>query len=64
MLFYSIDIVLLIGLYLHSIRFGNIWLNSYNDITTVSNVDVIAKVKLCWKKLSVLSTVKAAFSKV
>ena len=65
-LFYSIYFTsnTLIVLYSHSIRFSNIWLHSYNDTTTLLNVDVVAKAKLRWKKLSVLSTVRAAFSKV
>ena len=50
--------------YSHSISFSNIWFHSYNDITTILNVEVVAKVKLLWKKLSVLSTVRAEFSKV
>ena len=54
---FTSHLIFLIVLYSHSIRFSNIWLHSYNDITTLLNVDVVAKVKLRWKKLSVLSTV-------
>ena len=39
-------LILLTALYAYSIRSSNIWLNSYNDITTLLNVDVVAKVKL------------------
>ena len=36
---FTSHLIMLIVLYSHSIRFSNIWLHSYNDITTLLNVD-------------------------